>query len=237
MAVSAKTVGMTPPTQASQIHDRLREMILSLELSPGEKLSERWLETQFNGSRTPIRAALLRLQSEDLVQRDGRGWTVAPIDTDEISALAEYREPIEMAIVRLVCARASDADLLALSELLDSGHPDIPREAWHRLGTDFHEELARLSGNAFMLKSIRGVMTRLSRVRWLEVLTAQRRQQSWQEHRHILDLIRARDADTAAQAAAQHIRDTRDRLLWSLTNERQYIVARGMTVVGGREHV
>ena len=67
-------------SQMLQITDQLREMVLSLYLGPGERLTERWLETQFQGSRTPIRAALLRLEAEDLVRRDGRNWVVAPID-------------------------------------------------------------------------------------------------------------------------------------------------------------
>lgn len=42
-------------SQMLQIHDQLREMILSLDLGPGERLTERWLESRFEGSRTPIR--------------------------------------------------------------------------------------------------------------------------------------------------------------------------------------
>ncbi len=221
-------------SQALQIHQKLREMILSLALRPGEKLSERWLETQFEGSRTPIRAALFRLETEDLVRRDGRAWVVAPIDIDEIAALAEYREPLEAAGVRLACERASDSDIEAVSEILNACRPDGPREQWHQMGTDFHIELARLAGNAFMLKSIQGVMTRLARVRWLEVMTEARREQSWAEHRRILDCVQARQPDAAAMHAVQHIRDTRDRLLQSLQNDRQYLRAHGMSIVGQR---
>jgi DNA-binding GntR family transcriptional regulator len=79
-------------SQLFQIHGQLREMILSLDLAPGERLTERWLEGRFEGSRTPIRAALARLESEDLVRRDGRNWMVAPIDLSELEALAEFRE-------------------------------------------------------------------------------------------------------------------------------------------------
>ena len=42
-------------SQMLQIYGQLREMVLSLDLGPGERLTERWLETQFEGSRTPIR--------------------------------------------------------------------------------------------------------------------------------------------------------------------------------------
>src|SRR5271168_780248 len=109
-----------PMSQMFQIHSQLREMILSLDLGPGERLTERWLEGRFEGSRTPIRAALARLESEDLVRRDGRNWMVAPIDLSELEALAEFREPLETTAIRLACARASEADLVAIDEMLDA---------------------------------------------------------------------------------------------------------------------
>jgi DNA-binding GntR family transcriptional regulator len=219
-------------SQMLQITDQLREMVLSLDLGPGERLTERWLETQFQGSRTPIRAALLRLEAEDLVRRDGRNWVVAPIDLNEIAALAEFREPLETTAVRLACVRATETDLETVAALLDSCRPDVPRTAWHQAGTDFHVELARLSGNPFLLKALRGVMTRLSRARWLEVLTETSRAQAWSEHRRILELIRERQPDAAAEAAAAHIRATRDRLLRSLDEDRRGLRARGFAVLG-----
>lgn len=219
-------------SQMLQITDQLREMVLSLDLGPGERLTERWLETQFQGSRTPIRAALLRLEAEDLVRRDGRNWVVAPIDLGEIAALAEFREPLETTAVRLACVRATETDLETVAALLDSCRPDVPRAAWHQAGTDFHVELARLSGNPFLLKALRGVMTRLSRARWLEVLTETSRAQAWAEHRRILELITAGRPDAAAEEAAAHIRATRDRLLRSLDEDRRGLRARGFAVLG-----
>ncbi|KKB63798.1 GntR family transcriptional regulator [Robbsia andropogonis] len=224
--------------QSDLIFEKLREMILTLALRPGEQLSERTLEAQLDGSRTPIRAALMRLENEDLVQRDTRGWRVTPIDTGELTLLSEYREAIEVTGVRAACERATDQDVAAVIVRLDRVR-DICnaiepaeqwRDQWHRAGTDFHIELARLSGNPFIVKSIERVMTRLARVRWLEVSTPARREQSWQEHKAIVTLIQARRADDAAQAASRHIRDTHDRLLRSLREDRQYLRAQGLAV-------
>ena len=221
-------------SQMLHIHDRLREMILSLDLAPGERLTERWLEGRFEGSRTPIRAALVRLEGEELVRREGRNWIVAPIDLGELESLAEFREPLETTAVRLACARASETDLAGINEMLDACQSGAPREEWHRVGTDFHVEIARLSGNPFIAKAIEGAMTRLSRARWLEVWTEPSREQAWAEHRRILDLIRKNEPDTAAQEAAEHIRDPRDRLPRSLNEDRRGLRARGFAVVGMR---
>src|ERR1700710_2024566 len=101
-------------SQTVQIYERLREGILTLSRARGERLTERGLETELSASRTPVRAALMRLETEGLVQRDGRGWIVAPSGLTEIASLLEYREVIEAAAVRLACERASDADIDAL---------------------------------------------------------------------------------------------------------------------------
>ena len=221
-------------SQMLLIHDQLRQMILSLDLGPGERLTERWLEGQFQSSRTPIRAALVRLEGEGLLRRDGRNWVVAPIDLGDIEALAEYREPLEVTAVRLACERATEADLDAVEEMLNACRPDVPREEWHKIGTDFHVEIARLSGNPFLAKAIEDVMTRLSRARWLEVWTEASREQAWSEHRRILDFIRRKQAEDAAREASAHVRDTRDRLLRSLNADRRGLRARGFTIVGTR---
>lgn len=221
-------------SQTLQIHDQLREMILALDLAPGEKLTERWLEARFAGSRTPVRAALLRLEAEELVQRDGRGWMVAPIDLSALQDLAEFREALEVTAVRLACTRATAAALDDIALLLDSCQPDTRREDWHRVGTAFHLAIARLSGNPFLLRAMEGVMTKLSRPRWLELWSKATREQAWTEHRQILALIRLADPDEAAKAAAEHIHQTRDRLLDSLDEDRKGLKARGFAITGHR---
>jgi DNA-binding GntR family transcriptional regulator len=174
------------------------------------------------------------LEGEDLVRRDGRNWIVAPIDLGELEQLSEFREPLETTAVRLACARASEADLAAIEEMLDACQSGAPRDEWHRVGTDFHVEIARLSGNPFIVKAIESVMTRLSRARWLEVWTEPSREQAWAEHRRILAFIRRNEPDEAAREAADHIRDTRNRLLHSLNDDRRALRARGFAVIGAR---
>ena len=169
------------------------------------------------------------------MRRDGRNWMVAPIDLSELEALAEFREPLETTAVRLACARANDARLLAaIEEMLDACQPGVPREEWHRVGTNFHIAIARLSGNPFLVKAIEAVMTRLSRARWLEVWTEPSREQAWAEHRHILGFIRRNEPEAAAREAAEHIRRHPRSPAGSLNDDRRSLRARGFSVIGKR---
>jgi DNA-binding GntR family transcriptional regulator len=222
---------MSDSDPGGSLYDRLRAAILSLDYVPGEKLTERGLEADLDASRTPIRAALLRLEAAGLVRRDGRGWCVTPIDLTEIRALSEYREAVEAAAVRLAAERASHSDLLALSSWLDDDAEFATEEEGIQSGSDFHALLAQLSGNSFMAESIRGVMTRLLRTRWLEVRTAESRKQARDEHRAIVAALRLRDADRAAALVLAHNRGTTERTLHFLSEERRRLRGRGFAIV------
>lgn len=225
-------------TQTDDILVRLRDEILSLALPPGEKLSERWLESRFSLSRTPVRAALLRLEGEGLIRRDGRLWAVAPIDIEEIAALSEYREALEAAAIGLAVGRASPSDWDALAAFVDTTAITPDRAALHRMGSEFHTMLARLCANPFIARGVEDVMTRLARARWIEVWIepdpAQAAARIGAEHRAIVEALRAGDAASARSLAIGHVRAMRDRLLRVLTEggDGPGLRVRGIAVVG-----
>jgi len=232
--------GSEPLTsQTEQLVARLRSSILELDLAPGAVLTERGLESAFAASRTPVRAALGTLFGEGLVQREGRngrGWIVAPIDVDQIRELAELREAVETAAVRLAVARASALQIDELGALLEGTRGDVAESesAGVRAGHDFHVSLAALSGNALMTESVRDAMNRLARTRFLEVRTPESRAHAWSEHRAVLDAVAARDADLAARLVGDHIRATNERLVAFLTAERRRLRGHGLSIVDTR---
>ena len=212
-------------------HGRLRSAILLLELVPGERISERSLEALLGASRTPIRAALMRLENEGLTQREGRGWKVTPIDLAEVRAVMEYREALEVAAVRLAVERADDEELAALLALAEAHRGRDDEQTGLRDFSDFHLALVRLSRNQFLADGMDGALTRLSRTRWLGVRTAQSRSDARDEHLQIIAAIRARDTDAAVALTVAHNRGTGDRLLAYLTEERRRLRGRGFSII------
>ena len=201
-------------------YDKLRHAILSLERAPGEALTERQLETYLETSRTTVRSALARLENEGLVARDGRGYIVAPIDLREIQQACEFREVIEIAAARATIERAQDADLEALGQQQNTVS-DANIETYMRDATDFHVSLAQQSGNAFLVRSLEDVLTRLARARWFEARTKPARDRANTEHRRILETIRSRDLDAAQREITAHLARSRDRLLNALLESSQ----------------
>ncbi|WP_374010838.1 GntR family transcriptional regulator [Leifsonia sp. LS-T14] len=210
-----------------QVYARLRAQILDLDRVPGSRLTERGLESELGASRTPLRAALMRLEAEGLVARDGRGWQVSPIDLGEIASLSELRDAVETAAVRLSCARATDTEIAAVAAHLDGFDHSRSTDDAVRAGTEFHVRLAALSGNHFFADAVDSAMTRLARSRWLVA----RSDEAWEEHRDILRLIAARDADAAATRIHEHIVGTHARLLAALDAEARSLRGRGLAIV------
>jgi DNA-binding GntR family transcriptional regulator len=221
---------ITTMSQMHNVYDHLRDNILSLELSPGERLSERVLESRFEASRTPIRAALSRLEAEGLVRRDDRSWSVTPISFREIEQVSEFRRCLEREAIVLACERADDCQIEVAIEMVTSCTIDMPRAEWHRVGTEYHVAIARMTGNEFFVRAIEDVMLRLSRARWLEVWTPEGRERSIREHLHILNLIRERRVPEAVEAITAHGSDVSQRSLGTLMNNIEQ--RRGLAIIG-----
>lgn len=218
-------------SQMLQVEERLREAILNLDLKPGERLSERQIEARFAASRTPVRAALFRLESEGLVVREGRSWNVAPIDLEEIEQVFAYRLANEIAAVKIACACADRRDCETLAAMLASCDDEAPRERWHKIGLEFHIDLARLSGNEFLTRAVRDAMQRLSRARWLEMRDDSGRARAWREHAEILAAVEKGDAEAAASILTRHIQTSCARLVAALREDRRGLRARGLSIV------
>ncbi len=214
--------------RVQDVYERLRSDLISLELVPGERLSERNLERRLGASRTPIREALLRLEAEGLVQRGEGGLRVAPLDLEELLEAFELRVETEALAVRLACARADHARLDALQARMDAVLANPSPDAWYEIGTDYHVEIAALSGNRFVHRSVRDTVTRIARARWLMASSEAGRLAAHREHSAIIAMIRENRPEAAEAAIRAHIGIVRDSLVRAMREEHRGWKARGV---------
>lgn len=214
-------------SQASEVEKQLRKMILSLDLGPGERLTERWAEATFNASRTPVRSALQKLESEGLVCRDGLRWLVAPIDAGEVEQLCIYREVLEVAALKLSASQITEEQLNGLENLLKANTADVSEEVMDDVGTRFHLQLTRLCQNAFMIEGVSDALRRLARARWLDKAPSN---PAWEDHREIIAALRSQETEKAAELLAFHLSESRLRLLDTINSSRRSLRARGIAI-------
>ncbi len=108
-----------------RVYEQLKAMAVSYELKPGERLNEGELAKRLGVSRTPLREALNRLNTEGFLRfTPGKGSFCRELDAHEIFDLYELRKSIEVASIRLAIKRAKDEDIDALLKFLEATGPD-----------------------------------------------------------------------------------------------------------------
>ncbi|QEO18206.1 GntR family transcriptional regulator [Acetobacter vaccinii] len=215
-------------TQMQQAEDHLRRLILDMELGPGERLTERGVESMLGVSRTSVRTALFRLEAEGLVCRIGRGWRVPPIDLEEISQLCVYREALELTALRLAPAVIPACEIATIESLLESITPTSRPEELDQAGRDFHLWIAGLAKNRFVTQGVKDAMTRLRRARWLD---NEPTHHGWDEHRSIIAALKNGERSQAIALMETHMSETRQNLLAALQKSQRSLRARGAILV------
>lgn len=217
-------------SQAVKAQLRLREMILAGQLPGDERIAELTLVEMLGVSRTPIRAALMRLEQEGLLHRlAGGGYAVRTFSEEDVADAIELRGTMEGLAARLAAERGVDAGLLADAHAcLDA--IDITLEprtlddhAFSRyvaLNARFHALLGHMAGNGVVgreLDRVKGlpfaspsafvvVQTDSPGARDMLVVAQD-------HHRQVLDAITRREGARAEALMREHSRITRRNLL------------------------
>lgn len=198
-AAAAKT------TSAERVYEQARLMAMTYQFRPGERINEGELARRLEVSRTPLREALNRLVSERfLMTVPNQGFVGRLLDAKEIFDLYEARCILEQGIIRLACERAGDEDLRdlerfarAAAQTRDATLEDLGRDE------EFHLKIARMTGNAELVRSLETMNGRIHFVRWIDL---RRRGRSPDGHVRLARLLRDRDAEKCAAYLGRVIR-------------------------------
>ena len=202
---------------AEAVYEKLRDDIFAFRLLPGDRFAENDVAERLQVSRTPVREALMRLQSEGLVRGYFRnGWEVVPIDFSRFAALYDLREMIELHAVRRICAAsaASNPARAALLEEAGAVWRVAPAErlsdglAVAALDERFHLALVAAAGNPETDAVYRQVTDHIRIMRRLDFAYGDCIGDTYDEHIAILDAIAAGDAAHAGALAERHIQDS-----------------------------
>ncbi|MDL4815829.1 GntR family transcriptional regulator [Actinomadura opuntiae] len=202
--------------QADVVYRRLRDLIVAGRYMPGERLTELSVSAALEVSRTPVREALRRLQSDGLVQGTGRGVVVNALGAERLGHAYEVRAALEALTAELAADRQRagrvppaeladlERDALLLEEVTAAG--DLDRAV--ALNREFHRGIAELAGNPIALETLDRLWDRII-VSTRESLTAPDRPETVAGgHRRLLRAIEAGDRELAGRIAAEHARAT-----------------------------
>jgi len=200
------------PSLKNVAYSQLKQLILEGGIAPGTVLSVRQLADQLNMSKTPVQAALERMEAEDLVTfAPQQGVLVRHVSIEDIANHFEIRTALESFIVRRLAGRLNDeqiqrleANLVAQRELAEAG--DMLGCVKNDAG--FHFLLCEFHGNQEFVNVMHRLRDRVFQVVFRIVKQFPNRiTKTYEEHRSIAEAVIDGDGELAAQRLVIHLRN------------------------------
>jgi len=173
---------------------------------PGSRLVESELAERFGVSRTPIREALQRLETQALLIRDGRSLIVASLDHNQLAELYAVRSELEGLAARLAAQHAAPEEVRVLRKMVEDDRKlvDDP-ETLSRANRRFHKQIHLASHNRYLVLQLDLVHRTMALLATTSLAVEGRGEGSLAEHDAIVTAIENGDGDAAYAALKTHI--------------------------------
>jgi DNA-binding GntR family transcriptional regulator len=193
-------------TVAARITEAIAEQIIAGTLKPDAPLRQDHVAREFSSSHVPVREAFRQLEAQHLVVAlPRRGVRVAPLDATAIREISEMRAALEVVALRHAVPKMSQAHLAKIEMALIEGDNAETLQEFEAANRAFHRALVAPCGMPRLLASLDGLQRANSRLVFAMARSAGWRPRSNQDHRLILQALRARDIEQASSLLARHI--------------------------------
>lgn len=193
-------------TVAWRIAESIGERIISGAIPPDAPLRQDHVAREFNSSHVPVREAFRQLEAQHLVVAvPRRGVRVAPLDTTSVKEIAEMRAALEVVALRNAAPKFTSTHLARIELALIEGDNAQTIQDFEMANRAFHQALVAPCAMPRLLASLDGLQLANSRLVFAMARNAGGRPRSNQDHRLILQALRARNVDQACNLLARHI--------------------------------
>ena len=192
-------------------YDYIKNAILSYEIKPDSPISESALSEELSMSRSPIREALGKLESEGLVvtypSRGSFATSLSPYDVEEVYELRLLFE--KWAFSRSIY-NISDAELDELQKNFDIAYHDSDWALFHETDRQLHSLIVERAGRKRLTMFLRSLNQQVERIRIISAKEPGRNHRSYEEHLQIIDCIRRKDIERGEEVLDKHLRSVAD---------------------------
>lgn len=173
---------------------------------PGDRLVESELAERLGVSRTPVREALQRLETQAMLTRDGRSLIVASLDHNQLAELYAVRTELEGLAARLAARHATDEEIRVLRGMVEDDRKLLGDPmGLSRANKRFHHQVHLASHNRFLVQQLDLVHRSMALMATTSLAAEGRSEVALSEHDRIVSAIEARDGEAAYQALKTHI--------------------------------
>ena len=187
----------------------IRDRILKGEYGIGERIKENQLAEEFRVSRTPIREAIKQLEAEGLIESiPNRGSFTRGFSKMDIEDIYAVRAVVEVLAVRWAVGRITDAEVGRLQEEYEIMEFYTNKKDGKKVGEinrRFHEIVYNASGRRFLIHTLKSYQEYVEQTRKVTVYCDDNLKSILAEHRGILDALKQRDENLAAERMRAHL--------------------------------
>lgn len=198
-------------SMTSQVYSLLKELIITIQLYPGQRLSEKEVAEALNASKTPVREAMIRLQSSGLVSIvPKKGTFITPIQIDRYVEACFIRLQLEIGAVRRAAEQRGNWNVgLQMESLIKKQEQALEtkqRQLFFQLDEELHQVFFDAAGVPGVWSMLKDTQADVYRMRFLKRLHNIRREGAViAEHKAIVEAIRAGSPNDAEEAMIKHV--------------------------------
>lgn len=194
------------------VYERLRNEILDGKLKPGSRIKQEELTQRLGVSRTPVREALQRLETEGLIQFVRRSSAVvSTISRRRIEEIFELRALLEGYAAQKAAQKLEATAVKKLRKLIaemDTHHSKQETERLLAKNDEFHRSICALGGNEALLEMLEQIWRDIRRLRFNYLITPVGHEASTREHEALVDALESHDKSRIGKIVNQHAERT-----------------------------
>lgn len=214
---AARTIPLVHRTIASSAAEEIRKLIFAGELKDGQPIRQDFLAARLGISRTPIREALVQLETEGLVRSEPhKGAVVAALSLADVEETFELRELLEPELLKASVPRLTEADFQTLAVILKEYSSELRTRnvgRWGELNTALHATLYSRAEKPHTQAIVTRLLNASDRYTRLQLLMMKGLKRAETEHAEIVAHCRAGRTARAAVELKRHIRHVRNELV------------------------
>lgn len=222
MALKRKGINQIT-TIKEQVYNVIKDNILNGYFKPGEKLQEKRIAEDLNVSRSPVREAIKELIGEGLLESiPNKSIYVKKLSNKDIIDIFEFRSMIEKYAIDKTILNLTEEKIKRLDELLEELEESYKANDFHeycQVDVSIHNEIILMSENMVVYNAIKNIFSLMQPFRIISLHSPKRFDESFFEHKEILEGIKEKNFERAWNANSTHLKLAKEEIIEYLLKE------------------